>query len=136
MTTVFKGSFEPNDMFFVIGVSLFQFIENLDLLQPSTIPKAMACQSKGGNWDTCSSHGFLAPDDFDGYFSTSIPNFPLQDTSSDDVCEHPFAQRRENLITATVKLFPKNHAVITFGVSSGVKCGSRYERRGAWFLFG
>jgi hypothetical protein len=37
--TVLKGSFEADDMFFVIGVGLFQFIENLDFLQPSAIPK-------------------------------------------------------------------------------------------------
>jgi hypothetical protein len=36
--TVLKGSFKADDMFFVIGVGLFQFIENLDFFQPSAIP--------------------------------------------------------------------------------------------------
>ena len=131
---MFECSLQPHDVFFVIWIGLFKFIQHLYFLETRFVPKKW--NQKGA--DGCakeSSHGLLTPDDLDSDLPANICRFPVDYPSTYHVGKHSFAKGGENLVASAVKLFTKDHRVISFWIRSRIqRC--RDESGSSGFLKG
>lgn len=108
MATMFECSFQPDDVFFVIWIRLFELIQHLDFLEARFVPEqkdqvGTDVREKGD------SHRLLAPDDFDGDLPANIYRFPANYSGTHHVGKHSFAEGGENLVASAVKLFTEDH---------------------------
>jgi hypothetical protein len=119
MAAVLKCSFKSNNMFFVVWVSLLEFIEDLHLLKPCSIP-IQDVSFDSANKRNTDVHRLLMSDNFDSHFPACIAGFTKQNSSTNNVCEHAFSERGEHMITAAIKLLTQDDLVIAFRVSGRV----------------
>lgn len=108
VSTMFKRSLQPDNVFFVIWIGLLKLIQHLYFLKARFVPKKKGQRGTDAR-EKASPHGLLAPDDLDSNLLASVCGFPADYPSTYHVGEHPFAERGENLVATAIKLFAEDH---------------------------